>query len=140
MAWVKLIQIRSGSKILDFGPLSPNYEVKFSIFRAMMPTPDFGIFSPSATVSEITTTKQLNLSQWTHIAVVNTNKVLSMYFNGQFVTSKILTSTLLVSNRSQNYLGRSIGGNPNANAYFDEIKIFNSSLTVDQILLEMNNF
>ena len=76
-------------------------------------------------------------NQWAHVAMTYNNGTVSLYTNSQSAGSSSGFSMRSVL-RTTNYLGRSNWGEPNINATFDELKIFNRPLSVNEIATEMN--
>ena len=76
-------------------------------------------------------------NQWAHVATTYNAGTMSLYINSQAAGSSpgFLINSVL---RTTNYLGHSNWVEPNINATFDELKIFNRPLSVTEIATEMN--
>ncbi len=84
----------------------------------------------------------LSLNKWQHVTFtfISSNKQANIYVNG--VLTATGTATYLPNNvvRSSNFIGKTnIVVNKNADAIYDEIKIFSVALTQSQIQFEMTN-
>ena len=93
------------------------------------------------------TTEALKLDQWQHLSFVFSFPSFSVYIDGIDVTtpgSTITDPSFSLKNivRTLNYVGRSnwyMNGDLDADADFDDLKLFNRALTQTEIQFEMNN-
>jgi hypothetical protein len=83
----------------------------------------------------------IQLHQWQHLAFTFSSLTLkaNIYVNGLIVATGKATSSPNNILRTSNFIGKSNWGNPNADAIFDELKIFSVALTQSQIKKEMSN-
>ena len=82
----------------------------------------------------------LELSTWTHLAFVYSLGNVSMYTNGQLTDFSAGFSFRNITKKS-NFFGHSnFNQDPDVNAVFDEIKIFNRPLSPAEIETEMDKF
>ena len=81
----------------------------------------------------------LDLSIWTHLAFVYSSGNVSMYTNGQLTNFSTGFSFRNITKMS-NFFGHSnFRNDPDVNAIFDEIKVFNRPLSPTEVAVEMNN-
>jgi hypothetical protein len=98
----------------------------------------YGNICKGTTDAYIWTSSIINLNQWYFISFVLSGTTGYIYING----NKVKTSTLNVPNniiRTLNYIGKSnwaAYGDPNADAIYDEVKIYQGSLSSADILNE----
>jgi hypothetical protein len=80
---------------------------------------------------------QLPLNTWTHVAVTYNGSSLILFVNGTQVSSKVTTGSIQTSTNQL-----TIGGNTVWGEYFkgvlDEIRLYNTALTQNQIQTDMN--
>ena len=77
------------------------------------------------------------LKDWYHLSFVFKDNSGSIYLNGKLIgSSNYNMSPPNNVRRSFNYFGRGLNSDPNANAIIDEMKIYNSALTSDQLLFD----
>jgi len=135
MTWIYLISYQYSIRIMDFGNGAYNNNVYLAIGSKYSPDKsiDMGIYSSSSSGNEFSSVAALNLNQWYHIAVVLSVDTAYAYINGVQDTSGFLLSPVSVT-RTSNYIGKSNWPyDSNANAIYDEIKIFNGALYSDMI-------
>ena len=80
----------------------------------------------------------MNVLRWTHLSFTFDTGTVNIYVDGQQVISqpKVAFNNIV---SSLNYIGHSNYDNdPNANAIYDEIKIFKRPLSAAEISTEMN--
>ena len=83
-------------------------------------------------------TELLSLFTWTHLAFTFNLGTVNMFVNGQQVFSQQGFSFNNIV-RTKNYIGHSnYNGDPDANAIYDEIKIFKRPLSAAEVSAEMN--
>jgi len=81
---------------------------------------------------------KLNLNQWYHVAFVLNGTTGSIYVDGkQDVTGPLEAATNVL--REINYIGKSTHGKANTDAVYDDLKIFNGTLTAADILNDYIN-
>lgn len=142
LVWVRLKVINKWARIFEFGNgLSyDNIVVSFNsgttggIYAAML--------DKSLITLEMYTNIKFTLNKWQHVAFVLNYTTFLIYLDGnQMINqtcSKIMPNNLI---RNVNFLGRSsvYPSDQDANADYDELKIFNRALTQNEINFEMNN-
>jgi hypothetical protein len=81
------------------------------------------------------------LGVWMHFSFVLRGIDGTYYLNGEPVLTGTTTSPRKIV-RTGNYLGKSnwLEANSNAMAEFDDLKIFNRSLTIDELFKVMNSY
>ena len=132
-AWIYLKSYQYYSRIIDFGNGQASANIIFSMFTNSLTL--FGkIYNYSDTSLVLSTSPIINLNQWYFISFVLSGTTGYIYVNGSQVATKTL---LLVPNnitRTSNYIGKSNFENiSNADAIYDEIKIYNRALTSIEI-------
>ena len=75
----------------------------------------------------------IQLNQWYHVAFVLRNTNGYIYVNGIQVGTGSLFEPSNVT-RMSNYIGKSNWGDPNANAIYDDLKIYNGAMSAAEIL------
>ncbi len=132
-AWIYLLAYQSHSRIIDFGSFQSD-NVIFSMasstssMRAQINNATSHIF--------ITTPPLIQLNTWYHVAFVFKGTVGYIYVNGNLATSGTQYVPRNVS-RSSNYIGKSNWiNNQNANATYDDLRIYAGALSATQILTE----
>ncbi len=144
-AWVKVKNIRSSSRLIDFGFLNGGEVVMLALSNAMNGKPVF-YFQSGADSFFGYSQVELSLNQWQHLACVYSFPYYFIYINGTLVTapgSQTTYSSFSINNvvRTSNFVGRSNWNfmDGDADADFDDLKIFNRSLSQQEIGIEMNN-
>jgi hypothetical protein len=96
----------------------------------------------TSNVLSVSSNKAFTQNKWQHVAFTFSNATLKSYIYLDGVLTATGTATGGPTNivRNSNYIGKENPyWNPNANAIFDELKIFSVALTQSQILKEMQN-
>jgi len=84
---------------------------------------------------ETSLSSKINLNEWYFISFVLNGTIGYIYVNGD----QVATNTLNVPNnitRTSNYIGKSNYDDPNADAIYDELKIYQGALSSADILNE----
>ena len=143
MAWVYPRAFNHFSRIIDFGngQLSDSLVFSLSFYTTGIVTQK--IYRNSNVSSlDLQSSQPLQLNQWQHVTFTfsHSSKQANISING------VLTATGTASNtpnnviRSSNYIGKTNNvNNKNADAIYDEIKIFSVALSPIQIQFEMTN-
>ncbi len=143
MAWVKVRNYGSYSKLIDFGN-GQTENIQLSLSNSDTGKP-YSYFSSGSLSIWGDSNSRLILNKWQHLAYVFSFPNYFIYIDGIEVTtpgSKTSYASFSFANviRSSNFIGRSNwAGNSNADADFDDLKIFNRALTAQEIQFEMNN-
>jgi hypothetical protein len=130
--WVNPISpIGESDRIIDFG--DKNVIVGFFLGTNAF-FPYICIFD--APFMNYVSSKRLEINRWQHVVVTFRGANALLYINGNVVINVTTIVTPKPVLRTKNFIGRSnIGGDSqNVNAHFDDLKIFNRSLTFDEIL------
>ncbi len=96
-------------------------------------SPYFGIFNTSdmqSSARDYNTVIQMD--KWYHITGVYNGSAVSVYLNGQFINSSTAHGELEISDVSV-YIGGSANGENRFNGTIDEVRIYNRSLSADEI-------
>jgi len=130
-AWIYLKSYQLNSRIFDFGngPESENIGLAMAGKTSSM----YGIDIKDNYELNILTPSMINLNQWYFISFVLSGTTGYIYVNGnQVVTGPLHIPTNII--RTNNYIGKSNwASDSNADAIYDEIKIYNQALTSIQI-------
>ena len=138
-AWIYLKSYQMWSKIFYFGNGKTDDSV---IFEMYMKTPqiDLTVYQLSLGTNLFALNSSIiELNQWYHVAAILKGTKGYIYVNGQLVingTSKIPRNIT----RTTNCVGKTCSedNTRNANAIYDELKIYNSALTSDQVINDYN--
>jgi hypothetical protein len=132
-AWIYLKSYQSDSRIFDFGNGEGNDNVGLAIYRTTSQIYGFAFIGSS--FSSIRTSPIINLNEWYFISFVLSGTTGFIYVNCTQVTN----GTLQIPNniiRRNNYIGKSNFGDPNADAIYDEFKIYEGALSPDDLMNE----
>jgi len=124
MGWLYIIEFTTDSAFLSFGNGASNDNIYLGLSNGG--SPFYGIFSGSDELNCIGPGNALPLNIWVHYCGTWNGTYMAMYVNGTSVASATVSGQVKNVTRTQNYIGQwSWPGNPYANAYFDEIRIYN---------------
>jgi hypothetical protein len=87
------------------------------------------------------TANPITTGEWQHLAYVfnGDSQTITFYRNGKYVEGISSVGSSLISSTVDTEIGaRNNGANDQYQGVFDELKIYNSALTADQIVLDMN--
>lgn len=138
--WVNLITADSNARFLDFssGPGTDSVAVRV-VDPSGSPTQSFAV-SQSGTYTSLSTSFVFNLNEWYHLAAVMDGLDTYLYVNGVL---QMTASGSVPSPGDQALLNCLIGrstwypSDSDANALFDDIRIFRRAVTQDEILNDM---
>ena len=142
MAWIYPRTFVSNSRIIDFGNSLQTDNIVFSLSDGTSGSPSVTFNQINSIPFSLISTQLLKLNQWQHVSFVFSNSTMNVfiYMNGVIVGVGTASSPPNSLARTNNFIGKSnSAGISNADAIFDEIKIFSVALTQSQIRLEMNN-
>jgi Concanavalin A-like lectin/glucanases superfamily/NedA-like, galactose-binding domain len=132
-AWVNPAAIPTWSRVFDFGTGTGTY--MFLTVNAGA-GPRFAITTGGAGgEQQISTTQQLPVGQWTHLAVTLSGNTGTLYVNGTPVATNT-NMTLRPSSlgaTGNNWIGKSQYGDPNLNATVDDFAIYSRALSAPEI-------
>jgi hypothetical protein len=136
-AWIYLKSYQYYSRIIDFGNGQSSGNVVFTMLGNT--TNIFGMIFQNLNVTNLKTSFNLNLNQWYFVSYVLSGTTAFIYVNAMQVGTgqpSLVPSNIL---RTKNFIGKS---NWNADSYadaiYDEIKIYQGGLSLNQILNEYN--
>lgn len=135
-AWVRVFTVQQHSKIMDLGNPGPNDVFEFSLARSLLGNP-YIAYNANGGVCECISSVVLALGDWHYLAAVLKGSNMSLYLDGILVGSVICPSQYLPTNviRTKCFVGGSNWpSEPDADADFDELKIYNRALKYDEIL------
>jgi len=148
MGWVNVRSNRVYSRMFDFGNGPFNENVVLSLSDGINGRAYIYFRSGSNEVYGFLTSSFI-LNKWQHLACVYSFPYYSIYIDGVEATtpgSSVTFNSFDLANivRTSNYIGRSNWYGPgrseqDADADFDDLKIFNRALTQQEIQFEMNN-
>lgn len=75
----------------------------------------------------------IKINQWQHVAVTFKNNFIHFYVNGQDVTLNSTLENMTEDTQNPLYIGDEADGSRTFDGYIDEVKIFNDSLSQEQI-------
>lgn len=136
-AWVNVSEVRSWSRLMDFGngPSAQNVLLAFS--NGTTGKPNLSHYA-NGTSGSLDAVAVLPTNQWVHVASVfdGSNSNLTIYVNG----AKSASATVIPPqniNRTLNYIGKSNWGDPLAKAQIDSFRIWTTARTADQVASDM---
>ena len=140
LVWVKVITYDGMSRIIDCGgngSASDNILIAISDGTTFT-RPYSKIYRNDVMTGYIQSETPLTNTTWTHLALVYDGQNLRMYLNGKLVANTISSGSPNVIERHKCYLGRTNWSAPDVSAYFDDLMIYNRSLTANEIQILMN--
>jgi hypothetical protein len=142
--WVNARAYNQYSRIVAFGNGAGVDDIDFVLSYDTNGHPYFGVYDlASAHYEELLNDYQLPLNEWVFMAATLSGQNLSMYANTTLLKTGSLGFTPTSVITTQNYVGRSSWqdrhGDQDANAIYDDLKLFNRALSVAEILFEMSN-
>jgi hypothetical protein len=143
LLWIRVRNYNTWSKVIEVGNgASTDGSVMFFI-SGDSSTPQIKCLDNGNVYADVRSSQMLTLNTWEHLAFVYSYPSAFIFINGaSTVTSYTIQPSKIATNISKNvnYVGKgTYGFDRNADADFDEIKIFNRALTRNEILFEMNN-
>lgn len=139
-SWFYPTQFTFNARVIDFANGAPSYNVILSYASGGGQTPFFEVFSGGGSKGQVTTSSQLVINQWNHIAAVFDQSTSKIYLNGTLVASLAVSNTGLINvTRSNNYIGRSQWSNGATYARYKNLRIYNIALNASGIQDDMVN-
>jgi len=134
--WIYLKSYQYYSRIFDFG----NGLMSDNVILAMIDTTSqiSGYTFTGSSLLLIRALSIMSLNEWHFISFVLSGTTGYIYVNG----SQVETGTLYVPKniqRTRNYIGKSNWEDPNADAIYDELKIYQGALSSSDIMNEYQN-
>lgn len=130
--WVKLNSVPAAARLFDFGAGTSNYMILTpSSNNAVL----FAIRTPGTGEQTVSGVAALSAGAWTHVLVALSGSTGTLYLNGSPVgtnDSMALTPSSL-GNTTNNYIGRSQGGDSYLNGFVDEFQIYDRALNRTEI-------
>lgn len=142
IAWIKLNQSVTWSRLFDFANLNylnhPTDQLHV-ILSNLAGNVESNYYVDGVNECPFSSSKSLRLGQWDHVAVTLSISQAQIYINGQFVGGQSSFNSPSNIIRQYCYFGRNNWNiNELAIANFDEIKIYNRSLSSDEINYDMS--
>jgi len=132
-AWIYLKSYQLNSRIFEFGNGQPNDNVALSMSRLTNRMYVFTFIGPS--ISQFEASAIINLNEWYFVAFVLSGTTGYIYVNGNQVTTGTLYVPINIIRRNNN-IGKSNWNEPNADAIYDELKIYQGALSSADIMNE----
>ncbi len=133
-AWINLRSYQHYSRIIDFG----NGENNDNVILGFSGDSDNLFISFNSAQSQkmlIASSVSIKLNQWYHVAFVLSKTKGKIYVDGSSAADGTLYVPTNVK-RNYNYIGKSNWPDPNADAVYDDLKIYNEALSAESILNE----
>ncbi len=132
MLWIKYnVMIRPGQKIIEIYSNSTISQQFFIYFNSLTFNTQF--WNPSANIV-CTSSKSINLNEWTHIATTFNGGTIKNYINGVEDGSVTTANNVFIAFTSFNSkIGSTISNTDFIDATIDEVKFFNRGLSVNEI-------
>jgi hypothetical protein len=139
-AWINVKSLGTYFRILDFGNGQYNDNVLLGFFENSARI--YGeILIGQATVGSrviAPTTSVINLNEWYHVAFTVIGTQGTLYINGiKAIDAAVKAPSNII--RKSNFIGKSNWPDQNANAIYDDIKIYKGGMSADKVLEDYNN-
>ena len=136
-AWINIQSYQRWSRIIDFGNGNPsdNIVLNFGKSGVYIRTE---IYCSNAETNITASSLALQKHRWYHVAFVLNGTIGSIYVNGILATNGTMFAPNNVQ-RTNNYIGKSFSTDPNANAIYDEIKIYQGAMSQANVLNDYQN-
>ena len=137
-AWIYPTKFVNWARVVEFANGAGVDTLLFAYSNQYSGKPTFDLYG--STTYRVTSSLQLKLNDWHHLAFSINESIAYIYING--TQTGVNPSFILPLNkfRTKCYVGRSNWGSDGlAYANLDEIKIFNRALSQQEIINEMNN-
>ena len=139
-AWVKPTTVTNWQRVFDFGTGDTNY--MFLTTQSNAGTPRFGIKRTTSSEVAVSSSVAITAAKWAHLAVTldAVADQAKIYVNGVLTgTASITLSPADLGTMTSHFLGRSLfSADPYFNGLLDEVKLWSSVRTAQQILAGMN--
>lgn len=130
MVWMKVLSLNNNQRIIDFS----NNAKDNVIITFVQKTNRLTIINRNETDKQsAASSNDIPLAEWVHVAMTSRNNEVSLYLNA--VKEFNYTPQFNEVERTHNYIGRSAWGSL-VHAIFDEMKIFNRALSIEEIAVE----
>lgn len=130
--WVYPRSFANWARIIDFGNGAGSNNVLLSYTYGNSGAPGFYVEG-----QQFQATQSLSLNQWSHIAATLSGNTATIYINGIAAGTANFPRPVNI-NRNNCYIGKSNwGGDPTANAAFDELRIWDVAKTAAEIQASM---
>ena len=132
--WVYPRSFGDWARVIDFGNGAGSNNVLFAYTYGTSGSPGFYVEG-----AQFMANQTLALNQWSHIAATLNGTTATIYINGVAAGTAVFSTAPANITRNNCYIGKSNwGGDPNANAVFDELRIWNTAKTQVEIQNAMN--
>jgi len=123
--------------VIDFGNGANSDNVEFDLSYGSSGYPIIVVFDMSSYLNIYQATLSISLNTWVHLAAVLNGTFVSVYVNGTYAgkTTQYIPRDVI---RTSNFIGKSNwASNQLADARFKNIRIYNRSLSLLDIITEM---
>jgi hypothetical protein len=136
MGWIYLFDIVHVINFFSFGNGNYNNNIYLQSNNGV---PYGYIFNYNNFFAMLASTKNYQISAWTHTAFTFDGTNAMIYINGTLISSSVATYVPLNVNRPYCYFGvQSFGPmNPNGNMYIDDFRIYNRAVDASEMLTIM---
>ena len=144
LVWVKVRNFNVWSRIIDFSTGGLDNQLIFGLSYDFYGNPFFAFRTVSTVSLHTKASIVYNSNEWHHLSIVFQSPTNLFYLDGVQVSFVVLdpyVSDPINAIRDKNFIGRSNfqSTDQDANADFDELKIFNRALSQQEIQYEINN-
>ena len=136
--WAYFLSHQLCSRIIDFGNAIGSSSDSMILYMSCSGNKIAGSLFNVSTMSSLTISSPLiQLNSWYHFAFVLSGTIGYIYINGNLAGSSGNLNILRNITRNYNYIGKSnSAGQPNANATYDDLRIYAGALSAAQILTD----
>jgi len=131
--WVYPRSFTNWERIIDFGNGAGSNNVLLAYTDGGSGYPAFYVEG-----AQFDATQPIKLNQWTHLAATLSGTTATIYINGIASGTATFSTPPVNVTRNNCYIGKSNWGDANANAIFDELRIWNTSKTQTEIQNSMS--
>ena len=132
--WVNAKSYSKYARVFDFSVNVNNDNIVFAMFRNGISSSYFAILYGSSVTKELNCESTIVLNEWIHLAVTFNGSLTNFYYNGISSGSSLQLTNPNNAVRNLNYIGKSNWPQDElVNAVFDELRIYNRSLTQSEI-------
>lgn len=141
-AWVSIRRHAEGQRLIDFGNGSNDNNVVFGLSQGVAGQPFAQVYRGAAGGAMLASAESLPLNQWVHLALTQdapvggaTTAATRLYVNGILKVQGVI-NVPVGTVRNGAYIGKSNGSAPLADVDVDDVRIWSTSRTENQIRLD----
>ena len=137
MMWARVNENRFNQALFDFGNGQKNENIYFYMSQYSL-KPTVAVYNRATRIGFARSDVEIHLAEWHHYAITMNQRTLSLYVDGVLAEQVVCSAKINEITRKVNYIGRSSWKSGDyAAADFDEIKIFNRTVSIQEINEEM---